>query len=171
MRQFARAEGPRLRLGPGATPSRGGLAGPERRAVGRIRLRLATPRAYAISGQTPAVGRKFPLTVPNKNGLEGTMSRNDRELEIKFSTDSPGLKAAFDSPVLGGVPGKGVSARSLISTYFDTLDRSLNKRRIALRVRRGGPFHPDQGGGASRSSHAQCDPAFVQAAIQRIKVC
>ncbi len=70
------------------------------------------------------------------------MSRNNRELEIKFSTDSPGLKAAFESPLLGGAPGKGVSARNLVSTYYDTLDRTLNKRRIALRVRRWGRAAP-----------------------------
>jgi triphosphatase len=70
------------------------------------------------------------------------MSRNNREVEIKFSTDSPGLKAAFEAPLLGGAPSKGVSARNLVSTYFDTLDRSLNKRRIALRVRRSGRAAP-----------------------------
>ncbi len=70
------------------------------------------------------------------------MNWSNRELEIKFSTDSPGLKAAFESPALGGVPGKGPSARSLVSTYFDTPDRTLNKRGIALRVRRSGRSAP-----------------------------
>jgi triphosphatase len=70
------------------------------------------------------------------------MSRNNRELEIKLSTDSPGLQAAFESPALGGAPGKGPGARGLVSTYFDTQDRTLNKRRIALRVRRSGRAAP-----------------------------
>jgi len=70
------------------------------------------------------------------------MNRNNRELEIKFSTDSPGLKAAFESPLLGGAPGKSGGARNLLSTYFDTQDRTLNKRRIALRVRRWGRAIP-----------------------------
>jgi inorganic triphosphatase YgiF len=91
------------------------------------------------------------------------MSRNDRELEIKFSTDSPGLKAAFESPVLGGVPGKGVSARSLISTYFDTLDRSLNKRRIALRVRRSGRAAPLIGVKWPPTSHSE---AFIRGELE-----
>ena len=70
------------------------------------------------------------------------MNRNGRELEIKLSTDLPGLQAAFESPALGGPPGKGPGARSLVSTYFDTPDRALNKRRIALRVRRAGRAAP-----------------------------
>ena len=70
------------------------------------------------------------------------MSRNNRELEIKFSTDSPGLKAAFEAPALGGAPGNDSRARSLVSTYFDTRDRTLKKRRIALRVRRSGRAAP-----------------------------
>ena len=70
------------------------------------------------------------------------MNLNNRELEIKLSTDSAGLKAAFEAPVLGGAPGKAPAARSLVSTYFDTPDRALNKRRIALRVRRSGRNAP-----------------------------
>ncbi len=70
------------------------------------------------------------------------MTPNNRELEIKFSTDLPGLKAALASPALGGASGKAPAARRLVSTYFDTPDRALNKRRIVLRVRRSGRAAP-----------------------------
>ena len=70
------------------------------------------------------------------------MNRDHRELEIKLSTDRAGLKAAFESPALGGAPGKAPAARSLVSAYFDTRDRALDKRRIALRVRRSGRAAP-----------------------------
>jgi triphosphatase len=70
------------------------------------------------------------------------MNRNNRELEIKLATDKAGLKAAFESAALGGAPGKAPAARSLVSTYYDTPDRALDKRRIVLRVRRSGRAAP-----------------------------
>ena len=70
------------------------------------------------------------------------MGGNNRELEIKFSTDSPGLKAAFDSPALGGAADRGATSRKLVSTYFDTDDGALSKHRISLRVRRAGRGAP-----------------------------
>ncbi len=70
------------------------------------------------------------------------MNWDHRELEIKLSTDSVGLKAAFESRALGGAHGKAPAARSFVSTYFDTPDRVLSTRRIVLRSRRSGRSAP-----------------------------
>lgn len=69
---------------------------------------------------------------------------HNRELEIKLLTDAVGLTAALSSQVLGGDMGDAPIARTIVSTYFDTPEHALRKRRIALRVRKVGRAAPLQ---------------------------
>jgi triphosphatase len=58
-----------------------------------------------------------------------------RELQIKFKTDSEGLKLALRSELLSAHTTKTLS-RTLRSVYFDTLAWNLRKQRMLLRVRK-----------------------------------
>jgi inorganic triphosphatase YgiF len=64
----------------------------------------------------------------------------EQEVEIKFATDAAGLVAALASPLLR-VEGPS-PARKLVSTYYDTPDGELKKRKMALRLRRSGRGAP-----------------------------
>ncbi|MEM7442600.1 MAG: CYTH and CHAD domain-containing protein [Pseudomonadota bacterium] len=56
------------------------------------------------------------------------------EVELKLVTDAEGISALAETPVLGGRP----TVRRIESTYYDTADRRLAGRGIALRVRKVG---------------------------------
>lgn len=58
-----------------------------------------------------------------------------RELEIKFKTDSAGLKLALRSELLS-TDAPDTPRRTLRSVYFDTPAGDLRKQRMFLRVRK-----------------------------------
>jgi triphosphatase len=58
------------------------------------------------------------------------MSGADREIELKFACGPPDLAA-----VLAAAPAGDDETRELISVYFDTADRLLQKAGVSLRVR------------------------------------
>jgi inorganic triphosphatase YgiF len=62
------------------------------------------------------------------------------EVEVKFTTDAAGLAAALASPLLRS--DNGTPAKKLTSIYYDTPDWDLQKRKMALRVRRSGRGGP-----------------------------
>jgi inorganic triphosphatase YgiF len=68
------------------------------------------------------------------------MSYNDREFEIKFSTDSAGLLAAWNSQLLAGAATP--SGQTLKSIYYDTAQGDLMRRGMTLRLRRAGRGAP-----------------------------
>jgi triphosphatase len=63
-----------------------------------------------------------------------------RELQIKFKTDSDGLKLALRSELLSARTTK-TTRRTLRSVYFDTLTWDLRKQRMLLRVRKARNAH------------------------------
>ena len=67
-----------------------------------------------------------------------------REVEVKFRCDADGLAACLASPLLRDAAATSVASpgRKLNTVYFDTPDAELQKRRIALRVRRAGRAAP-----------------------------
>ena len=64
-----------------------------------------------------------------------------REIEIKFAADEAGFAAALASPLLRP-EGDKTPAKRLISIYYDTPDWDLQRRKVALRVRRSGRSAP-----------------------------
>lgn len=72
------------------------------------------------------------------------MNSNSREIELKFATDPAGLAAALASKLLSR-DGTEAPGRLLSSTYFDTPDRELQRRRMVLRIRRAGRGVPLMG--------------------------
>lgn len=60
-------------------------------------------------------------------------SRNNQEIEIKFTTDTQGFKAALQSELFASAPA--FQTRKLRSVYFDTAEGDLRKNGITLRSR------------------------------------
>lgn len=106
---------------------------------------------------------------PEKNDSRGTSKDLSREVEIKFIADSAGLAAALASPLLRA-HAAATPARKLTTIYFDTPDADLQKRRIALRVRRDGrkapvmalKWAPEAGEGAFSRGEVEIPVAKLQ---------
>ena len=69
------------------------------------------------------------------------MNFSEREVEIKFSTDSAGLTAAWNSRLLA-ISATEIASQTLKSTYFDTAQGDLMRRGMTLRLRRAGRSTP-----------------------------
>ena len=72
------------------------------------------------------------------------MNSNERELELKFTTNSAGLSLARESELLASAEPDATQA-GLASVYFDTPGRDLKTRRMVLRVRSCGADAPLMG--------------------------
>src|SRR3954468_23887447 len=61
---------------------------------------------------------------------------NGQEVEVKFRTDSLGLKRVLSAPLFGAADI--MKSQSLRSIYFDTRDGDVRKNGLVLRLRKKG---------------------------------
>jgi triphosphatase len=115
------------------------------KSIDRANLGLATAiggwiSAKRASKMDQSVGtEKTGATLPTLRG-ELVKLPAGRELQIKFKTDSEGLKLALRSELLSAHTTK-TPRRRLRSVYFDTLAWNLRKQRMLLRVRKARNAH------------------------------
>jgi triphosphatase len=101
---------------------------------------LSEPLGEALA-VAAASAPKGPEPDASAAAVKPASSDLSREVEVKFTTDAEGVKAALASPLLQSTAAAS-SARKLTTIYFDTADSDLQLRRIALRVRRDGRKAP-----------------------------
>jgi triphosphatase len=85
------------------------------------------------SAVTPAPTR--PAGAASGPAGEPGEARADREMELKFAADEATFRAALASAVLGPPPARP-GWRLLRTTYFDTPTGRLQRKKVALRLRR-----------------------------------
>ena len=108
-------------------------------------------------GSAPSPGQARALaSPPAPDAAEPQALPADTEIELKLAADPAVLKRLFRSPPIARHATGKPKRRILDSVYWDTPDRRLAKRGMALRVRRSGTtFLSDaQGRGYPRPSAA-----------------
>ncbi len=61
-----------------------------------------------------------------------------REVELKLAATSEAMETLIASQLLRGHARSSLRSRQLVTTYYDTEDHRLSRRRLALRVRQSG---------------------------------
>jgi len=102
-----------------------------------------SPQLRAAAGLSPSPGAS---EAPDAAGTAGdvssglepadpALSSTVTEVELKLAGDRSALEAAFAGPAMAGRTTAPAKAKLQNDTYYDTSDRTLEKRGVALRVR------------------------------------
>lgn len=102
-----------------------------------------SPRLLAAAGLSPQPGASGSSDPAGAMGdgsagagpAKPSLSSSVTEVELKLAGDRSALEAAFAGPALAGRATAPAKAKLQNDTYYDTTDRTLEKRGVALRVR------------------------------------